>query len=138
VEQEPLPPSGADRDRRLAARTAGPGSGPHRLARRAGAVPLREAPARRRSQDPDPHRSVPVAVLPRAHVGGGLGGHADLLAAGRFPLLVHGFHLPSSYSGSAKANRAAPCGAPSIPGTNPSTQPPHPLGTAMNCRPPTL
>ncbi len=42
------------------------------------------------------------------------------------------------YSGSANANRAAPWGAPSIMGANPSTQPPHPLGTAMYCIPPTL
>ena len=43
-----------------------------------------------------------------------------------------------SHSGSAKANSALPWPAPSIPGRNPSVHAPHPVGTAMYCRPSTL
>src|SRR5204862_458353 len=41
-------------------------------------------------------------------------------------------------SGSAKTISELPWRAPSIPGKNPSVQAPHPVGTAMYCRPSTL
>ena len=43
-----------------------------------------------------------------------------------------------SHSGSANANSALPWPAPSIPGRKPSVHAPHPVGTAMYCRPSTL
>src|SRR3954451_21191088 len=45
---------------------------------------------------------------------------------------------PAYSTGRAKTNRESPAPAPSSPGRNPSTQPPHPVGTAMNCRPSTV
>ena len=108
VEQEPLLPVGADRDRRLGAWDAGPRAGPHRATLGAGAVPLRKPSSGCRSQHSHPHdRSVLhrfmggapggvgpapcrdrlVGLVPDGHVGGHLGGHPDLRGRGGFPLL---------------------------------------------------
>src|SRR4051794_28027864 len=59
------------------------------------------------------------------------------------PAIFHGAWVsvglvPAYSTGRAKTNSESPAPAPSNPGRNPSTQPPHPVGTAMYCRPSTM